>query len=419
MKTCFKLALRIIKKSVFSREVIISMFTVIFAFVIFLVSAVQIKLKDYLLLSKYLKHDGVLITSMGLSKSSDDGGFVVRDEDELADYLGDTADILCMEEVWETTVNKKNVRTYCYSKNVVYSLNPEMSSGRWFNKEDKTSDILKVVISYNNGQFKTGDHIKLKCSMDDELEQELEVIGILADDQLMFMGDTLREAYCDYRDCYKIISSRYDSTVNLFISDDQLSTGEFPYLNFRTGPDKGFQKQMKGVTLISFQDHIDEEEALKKIDSLRKMSNITVCNTLGVIRKGSITYITAELSTWIPMFMMLISFVLISLISVNMVMSGKMMGYYAVHYLCGSTWSQNAMISLIASFLEAVVAFMIIIIVSLSGKTALFIDLVGALACLLTALLIIFTAHISVLIMLGRTSAKEVFIENARRRGTW
>ena len=419
LKTCLKLAIRQIKKSVFAREVIIILFTVVFSFVIFFVSAIQLKLKDYQSLSRFFRNKGLLITSMGLAKSADDHGTVIRDEEELADYLGDTTDILCMEEVWATTVNGESVDTYCYSRNVVDSLDPDMAEGRWFDSSDRNSDRLKVVVSYNNGIIKTGDTIVLKSTMDNELAQEMDVIGILADDQLMFMGDTIREAYCDYRDCFKVFSSKYDKTIKLFLSDEQLSTGAFPYLNFRTGPEKGFQKQMRNVTLISFKDGIGDDEILEKTDKLRELSNIVGYNTLDDIRKGSRTYITQELSTWFPLFAMLLFFVIIALISVNIVMTRKMMGYYAIHYLCGFTWKQNANVSMFASLMEAAFAFVIILIITLSGKTGLTLGIVEAFACLVTAIVIVLVSHLTILGMIGKTSAKEVFGENGQRRLTW
>ena len=93
MKTCIKLAFRLLQKSVFAREVILFLFTVVYAFVLLLVSAVRIKISAYTSISPFLKNNGVLITSTSLSKSSDHGGTLLRDEEELAEYLGDTDNI--------------------------------------------------------------------------------------------------------------------------------------------------------------------------------------------------------------------------------------------------------------------------------------------------------------------------------------
>ena len=419
MRNCFKLAIRLIKKSVFIREVMILLFMTVFAFVIFLVSAIKIKIKDYQVLSGFIKNKGVLVISMGLAKSADDGGLVIRDEEELAEYLGDTNDILCMEEVWATTANDETVYTYCYSRNVVNALDPIMKEGRWFDRQDPHSDSLKVVVSYNNGVFKTGDHIKLKSAMVEGIEQELEVIGVLEDDQLMFMGDTVREPYCDYRDCYRVISSKHEPVIKLFLSDEQLSSGAFPYLNFRTGPDKGFQKQMKNVTLIGFDKDIRDEDMMKKIDKIRSLSQVVGCNNLGDVREGSVRYITEELRLWLPLFIMLTVFVLVSLISVNVVMARKMMGYYAVYYLCGFTWKKNASVTLMATAIESVVALAIITGLAMASRIALAVGVAEVIACFAMALVLMIIAHISVLIQIGKTSAKEVFAVNGYRRLTW
>lgn len=419
MKTCFKLSIRYIQKSVFLREVIVFMFVVLFAFVIFFVSAVKIKLKDYQSVSRFFKQNGVLITSMGLSKSAEDGGFLIRDEEELAEYIGDTADILCMEEVWATTANGETVYTYCYGRNVTDSLDPLMKEGRWFNKQDKSSNTLKVVVSFNNGVFKTGDRIVLKSTLIDDIEQELEVIGVLEDDQLMFMGDTLRTPYCDYRDCFRIISSKHEPVIKLFLSDEQLSGGAFPYLNFRTGPDKGFQKQMRNVTLIGFNDSISGREINDKLDRIRRLSQIVGYNTLDDVRKGSIKYITEEIRMWMPLFIMVTVFVFISLISINIVMTQKMIGYYAIHYLCGFTWMQNAIVTLLATEIEAVAAMVIIMIIALSGKTIIAIGISELIACIIAVFILSLIAYVSVLIQLHKRRVKEVFSENARRRLTW
>lgn len=419
MKNCLKLSLTLIRKTVFIREMLIFMFAIIFTFVVLLVSAVKIKLKDYETMAGILKQNGVMIRSLALSKAAEDGGTLLRDEEELAEYLGDTADILCMEQVWETKVNGEKVETYCYSKKVTQLLAPEMESGRWLLDEDKNDDVLKVVVSYNDGLFCVGDRIALKCSMDDTLEQELEVIGVLADNQLMFMGDIYREQYSDYRDCFRGLSSEHDDVIKLFISDEQLETGAFPYLNFRTGPDRGFQKQMRDITVVTFQDHVSDEDIQRKLDRLRSLSHFIGYNTLADVNQNSISYVTAELSTWIPMFVMLIVFVLISLISVNIVMTRRMMGYYAVHYLCGFTWKQNANVTLLASAIESAVAFVLVLLISLTKTTILSMGVTEAVACLIAAGVIIFTAHISVLILIGKTSAKEILSENGHRRLVW
>lgn len=420
----FKLGLKDFKRTTGINLLVIMLLVAVFLIAISLVSAIQVKLKKYSTLSQYLNQKGVYIESLYLQKQQDNEIYLLRDEKELKEYLPNVNSILSVENVLDVSIKERNlpITLWCYSEEVVNSLSPSMESGRWFQEADMDSDILKAVVTYNEKNLKCGDIITLENGLSDSIIQ-VEIIGIMEDNESLFYTNELGGSYGDYRDCYYTYNyEAEEQNVLMIIADQQILNGEkngkFSVLNYRLQSDKGFQKQMMGGTLITY-NNISQKIIDQDVEKLKQNSFINQVYDLSKMNQNSWKYILEELYNYLPVFICIFIFVIIAAVSANVITVKKQLKNYSIYYICGLPWKSCARISLCVACITSGIALSMVILsvfilklVGIIENTALNLGIWQLIICGIIILCYILLAWSIPLGIVRNTSAKKIMTNN-------
>lgn len=421
----FQLSWKDFKRTLVLNLLVVLLLVAVFLTAISIVSAVQVKLKKYSVLSQYLNKKGVYIESVYLATEQEGISILLRDEEELKEYFPNISSVLSVEQVWEMSVVEHDmpITLWCYSEAVVDCLSPSMENGRWFHKSDMNSDMLKAVVTYNEEGLKTGDIVTLKTSLTDATEQ-VEIIGVMKDNESLFFTNLLGGSYGDYRDCYYTYNYEAESgNVLMIIADQQVLNGEkngkFSNLNYRLEKDIGFQKEMTGGTLITYEDNVSQMVIDQNVEKLKRDSAIYKVYDLDEMNENSWNYILEELYNYSPVFICIFIFVIISAVSVNAITVKKQLKNYAIYYICGLTWKRCARISLCVAGVTSGIALAMVIFamcfLKFTGNiqdTALKLGLWQFLVCGLIMICFILLSWSIPLCIVKKTSAKGIMTNN-------
>lgn len=348
--------------------IVIMLLIMIFLTSISVTTAISLKFRKYSVFSKFFNQSGVLIKSYYLQRGEEENALLYRDALELKEELQGAKDVLSVSYLWEPYILEKNLSlsVWCYSVEVVDALSPVMKEGRWFQASDTESDILKAVVSYNQGELQVGDTVTITSNVGEGTESRVEIIGVMENDENIFSANISDNMTEDYRECYYTYDYDFeDGNILMLLSDAQILNGEksgmFDSLNFRIGEQNhGFQKQMCGATIITFDESVTKEEIDSMIEKLKQRSGIKNVYDLSDIRENSLAYIFSELNIYFPVFICIFIFVIVAAISANVVLTKRQLKNYAIYYLCGLTWKQCAQMSLVISCILVFVAYIFI-----------------------------------------------------------
>lgn len=367
----FKLGWKDFKRTKIINCIIIFLLVVVFLLAISTVSAIESKVRKYTVLSQALDEKGVYLQSEYLQRDIDGDVALLKDYKELKEFLPKVDKVFAVEELWTSYIadSDKAVRVWCYSNEVIDACVPIMESGRWFNDSDTYAPILKAVVTHNDGSFKTGDILTLETDISDAKVQ-IEIIGVIEDNESLFYPNDIGR-YGDYRDCYYTYNyEAEEGVVWFFLSDEQILNGEkdglFSELNYRLAIKKGdikhgFQKQMKGGTLLTYSDDVSQEEIDRDMDKLSVISGIYRRYQLQDLKSNSWDYILQELHMYFPIFVCIVIFIVIAAISANVITVKKQLKNYAIYYMCGLTWKKCSKISFCVACITSVVAFLMMV----------------------------------------------------------
>lgn len=420
-----KLAKRDIERIVGMSVLVILMLSVIYISIIAVTSAIEIKMKEYMVMEPLMKQNGVFIQSTMIQKKPEDGGTLLRDGKELMDYLPNSKSVVSMESIWEVSIEgiSNLITVWCYSKDITDRMKMDMLEGRWFESGDYDSEILKGVVTYNNGHVHAGDVVTMKSNMGD-LEYQVEIVGVTDNNQNIFNSNLYRSPYGDYRDFYYPFNFEAEKgMIYLFLSDEQIlrgqENGRFEYLNYRINSQKGFQKQMTGPTIVTYDDGISDDIIDKEIDKLQESSFISKIYRLSDMNKNSMKYIFKELYNYLPMFVCVLTFVMIAAISANTIMVKKQMRNYAIYYICGLDWKNCAKISLMVSVITSGVSFVMVIfsIIAINNfgimrRSAIHIGWIQIISCFIMYVIYVIFSGVIPMRFVKDNSAKDILINN-------
>lgn len=421
----FRLAWKDFKRILGINLLEILLLVAVFLTAISIVSAVQVKFKKYSVLSQYLDENGVYIESGYLSQEKNGNNVLLRDEQELKEYFPEINSVLSVEQVWDMTVTERDlpITLWCYSEAVVNSFSPSMESGRWFQKSDMDTDMLKAVVTYNENDLKPGDIVTLETGLSDAKEK-VEIIGVMEDNESLFYTSMTGSSYGDYRDCYYVYNYEAEGkNVLMILADQQILNGEekgnFEVLNYRLNRTAGFQKEMTGGTLLTFGNDISQNVIDQAMEKLKRDSAIYRIYSLPEMKDNSWNYILEELHNYFPVFVCIFIFVLIAAISANTITVKKQLKNYAVYNICGLPWKSCAAISLCGACITSGIAFvMVAFAISFLkntgriGNTALQLGWWQLLVCGMVIFSYILLAWLIPLSIVRNTSTKEIITNN-------
>lgn len=358
------------KKTIYG--MIVVLMVMVFLICIVISSAIATKTEKYAVLAHYMKQNGICINASFLQIDHEGSPLLVRDEQELKDRYPGIKDVVAMETTWDVSLKDINqdVELVCYSENIVHALAPNMLEGRWFQKSDENDEMLKVVVTYNEGEVSVGDIITLNAGGEisvsgEAVAMEAEVIGVMEDDESIFYKDVNAPDYADYRDFYYTYDyEAEEGKIFVIASDAQILAGEkkglFKELNFRLSPYYGIQKQMMGEIILTFDDEMTQADIRMIEDDLKKTSGINRTYDLKKVNKNSKAYIYDELRRFLPVGICIFLFVLVAVISVHVISTKEHLRDYSIYYICGLTWGKCAKVSLVCSSLLVLLSWSMI-----------------------------------------------------------
>ncbi len=401
-------------------SLVIMMLTVIFLALISTTSAVEIKLKKYMNFEPYLKQNGVCLFYEYLQADMGDNAYLLRDEWDIKKELPHVKDVLCVAKLWNTFVNNEQVTVLCYSDPLIKNMNPEMESGRFFKEKDFSSDVLKAVVTHNDGRIKTGDVIELVAEIPTRdgnkiYRERIEIIGVMADNESFYSPVKPREVKSDYRDLYYTYNYEYEEGhIMLFLADAQIYEGYFPDLNYNLA-DTGIQRQMTGATVITFGRDVPQEVIDNEMQKIIDNSFLYINNDLNLMNEKSLQYVLQELHDYLPVFVCVFIFVLIAAVSAGTIMVKKQLRNYAIYYLCGLPWKFCALISLGVSAIITGISLGMVVLsmvlvkdLGIAANTAMHLGEIQFLACGIMILCYLICAWAIPLRIVQKTSVKKI-----------
>ena len=431
----FLLGWRDFKRTKGVNLLVIMLLVVVFLTAISIVSAVEEKFKKYATLSKYMNKNGIYLESIHLAKELTederkkytDGrtNALIEDEKMLREYLPNVSKVLSVEEVWEPFVVGRNVKLasiWCYSSAVVETLNLDMESGRWFQESDMNSDMLKAVVTYNKDDLKVGDIITVGNGMN-EVTQQVEIIGVIKDNESLYYSDLIGDRYQDYRACYYTYNYEAEEhRILMIIAEEQILNGEGrgQFENFSPRiSSTGFFKQMCGPTILTYDGGVSQEIINQDIEKLNKYSAILTVRTLSKMNENSWDYILKEMHNYLPVFVCVFVFVIIAAVSANAITVKKQLKNYSIYYICGLPWKNCARISLSVACITSGIAFgMVVFSICFLKLTGMIADIAlkfgpwQLITCMVIILCYVLLAWSIPLGIVRNTSAKEIMTNN-------
>ncbi len=355
----FKLGWIDFKRNLLIQGIIILLLMVTFLAAISMVSAVEVKLKQYIVFKEYLDYNGIYIMSDMMQNNESHTLF--RDAEEMKEFLPEAEEVFTVAKLWEPYIGDTQINAWCYSSDIIKRLSPELEGGRWFKEQDNNETVLKAVVSHNEDGWKTGDIVTMTTPLTGA-EQKIEIIGVLQDNESLFYYNDLAQPKGDYRDFYYTYNYENEGRIPLFIfSDSQIlknmNNQEFAYLNFRLNSEKGFQRQVTAGTVVIYPENISEASIKEDINRLNQESRIHHTAALSDMGEKSQKYIFKELNDLLPIALCTFIFIVVAGISANVISVKKHLKNYAVYYICGLQWKQCSFISLCSSLLAVMAAF--------------------------------------------------------------
>lgn len=425
----YKIAFRDMKRSKGIYGIIIILLVVAFLVSITLVSAIQVKFRKYSAFSEYLGKEGVFIETLRLGYSWEGyDGWAVANEDEIRYLYPCVEDVLYVADISESSAMELDepITLWAYSEAVTDSLSVNMNAGRWFNESDMDDEILKVVVTYNEGTVNVGDTLTLTNSYSEETYQA-EVIGVIGDKESLYYTDVLKQNDTgDYRDLYYTYDyETEEGRIILILADEQILSGKdkgrFEDLNHDCGEVDGFPKIISGGVILTFKEGTSSEERETCLEAIKKGSAMSTERIvpLSDMDRKSIEYVTKELHDYLPVFISIIVFLLIAAVSANVITTKKQLKNYAIYYTCGLPWKRCARVSLHIAVLTVLISMVMIFVsmfaLDISGSSVnngIELGLWQLLTMLVIGGIYVLLAWAIPLSIVRRASAKEIMTEN-------
>ncbi len=417
-----RLSLRDLKRNLILNLLISLLLMMVFVVLITGISAVVMRMQQYKQIQPYLEKKGMFLQANALLHGEE--MYLYKDSDEIKQYLSGAENVLSVARLLGASYEGKDINVWCYSDEVVHILCPEMEKGRYFKDEDVRSNILKAVVSYNEEGIEVGDRIQIKNDQILGNYQEVEIIGVMKDGEDLYQPEYIGELTQDYRQCFQPYYYKVQNdTPVILIAEKQILANQgkrwFPSVNYRVS-DVGFMKEISGPIVITYPETVtDAQIENDMVAMIGNGSMLMMRKSLSEVNENSVRYVYEDIKNLMPVIICSILFIIIAATSVGVVSVKKSMEHYAIYYICGYRWKQCARISLINMFCMACGALMIvcaaIFCMQIMGKlenTAVFLGIPQLLVCSVVLLLFVLLAWMLPMILVMRTSAKQVLCKN-------
>lgn len=399
----WKLSYRNVKRSPLMSGLIVLLLVILLLLVMSMVSALEVKLENYLKIKPYLQRNGAFIVSSGLKNPNTNELF--ENSEELCEAFPSIKEVLSVSESKQYCIGEQAnfLNVWCYSPEVMNVMSPIMEDGRWFSKKDKESNQLKGVISYNENGITVGDVVTLKHRETGET-LTVEIIGVMRDKESVYYHNSYAMSKGDYRECFYNYGYKMEgnSPVIILYENDNV---------------KNLQM---GGTLITFHDNANDQEMKHVSKQLMSTKTVSQYYELREMHSNSIKYIRNDMYRILPLFVCVFVLVIIATLSVCAVSVKRGLKHYALYYICGMQWSYSGIISGLSSVWLAGVAFVLTMgimlfleVKNVLGNSVLHFGVWQVCASVIVLVIYIFVSWILPNGILRRASAREILVDNS------
>ncbi len=403
----------------FSRHIIFNIFIIVlialtFLACIFASSSIYQQLKYYNIFSDILGGKGYYAQ---ISRNDDSGRrrfFITNELEDLKTFSSMSEyfnEVYAAYQVLDSAEHRltDNAASYAYRDNMIYNYEPMISEGKWLADVKPQEGVIHAVISPNKLGIKTGDVITQSfTTADGTVTAEVEIVGVFRDGA-KFYGIYPKNGEPQEDDFYKNL--RIDELFHNYYQ----SVYNAPVLiyNYAELEKIGSISTIYSGLLMSYKpDLTDEQFNEAYLDMVDFTSNIVPFED---IRSATLAEVRKQLIILVPVVIGLLILTMISVLSLTAISTHKQLKNYGVLYLCGGRWRQCALINtvtiLIDVALSAMLAYIAMTFLSISGKlqtTIVRFSMTELLICVGVAVFVLLVSLLMPFIIIGKTQPKEI-----------
>jgi hypothetical protein len=342
-----------------------------------------------------------------------DTGMTLRCTDELYNLVEGENGIAAQYNVWldyrDGKDNNDDDNTFMSSDHFIsyddiYAAiyTPELEAGNWFDLECPVQEIVPVVVSQNNYNFKVGEVISLYC-FDSEIKAK--IIGILKDDTKIIDTSFNSKDNIDYRNLYRNYKfEREEKTAFIMLQKDLL--------------DKDVVMQLDGNVFVTYPSTVSDE-VISTGDKQMKQLQVMCTSATEEMKENSLKYIFSQIYDLIPVCICIIILTLVGAISTSALSAKYQLKNYSIYYICGLRWKQCSYVNLFSSLICVIISFVVSIAftiiaskTAILGNTVIEIGIWQIFGCIILSLLYMFLSLLLPISIIGRNTPNQVLRAN-------
>ena len=407
----FKLGLKNLKHNRIMNFLITLQMTVTYIILICIISTIISRFNYYNPIKEFFNNRGFFYNiQYGINP---DTGMTLRCTDELYDLIEGENGIAAEYNVWleyrEGKVNNDDDNNFMSSDHFISYDNiyaaiytPELAAGNWFDLESPSQEIVPVVVSQNNYNFKVGETISLYC-FDSEIKAK--IIGILKDDTKIIDTSFNSKDSIDYRNFYRNYQfEREEKTAFIMLQKDLL--------------DKNVVMQLNGNVFVTYPSSVSDE-VINTGDKKMKQLQVMCTATTEEMKENSLKHIFTQIYDLIPICICIIILTLVGAISTSALSAKHQLKNYSIYYICGLRWKQCSLINLFSSLICVIISFTLSIIftiiaykANILGNTVIELGSWQIFGCIILSLLYLFLSLVLPISIIGRNTPNQVLKAN-------
>lgn len=391
---------------------VIVQLSIVLSICLMMVSSVFSRFEYYLPLEKLMNQNASAVQLSYEVRTSDSPpritAILFGDFDPLSKAFPDKAHTwyVCYQPLFAPLDNeKKTLGFLSYTENTWSLYEPKMKEGSWsgvLSSGRKENGNIPVIIYQYRTDYKIGDTIPVNAAITYENpvvsgNVNLEVCGILADDAMLFGGNSGNGVH----NHTSFFQSPADSITD---PNDNIEAVIF-VMSQELIEKLGIAAQIwPGNGIITYDDTLTQKQVVINTERIHSLTGLPAEN-LASIKDFSLLYIMQQVFALLPLFICIAILALVSSICTSAVITKKNLRSYAIFQLCGAAVRKCTRISIIQEGLVSVASLLVAggIVVAASKIAQLDINVNICSLLLCTAILVL---HMFLTSMLSRHMLK-------------
>lgn len=306
----------------------------IFILAVFIVSVYDSQTRMSNAVMKYIDDTGVYYNATGKDAS-------VMTDEELLENLEKVENIVHTIQTNASEYEGDKIITsfdiVAYDENLVEYI-PELSAGKWHDKEKKKEGVINVVVSENAHGYTVGDVIEVVGynTLGEDVNIKINIVGTVNEKRMLFgNGGSWKSSNNSYFDMF---SSAVDNTggvvgvpnIMTVVSEEDIKKYDLQYI------------VPKGI--IDFEDDITQEEMDSNKEFLKNVCDITDTESMAE-NSGKILF--NKISGIVIVFIVLCIITLTSIVCSGAVTFLYERRNYGIYFITGNSWNNTIFLTMI------------------------------------------------------------------------